>query len=664
MAQWTLDASVGIVCEVAFTTGPLDTPTWTDISSFLDKEWWTFRGKESENDELQPGYFTIHLDNSARTFDPEHAAGPYFGNLKPMKKIRLRVAVGAFSATIISGYVLGWPQDWGTFKSVAAVQCIDGNRLDNKLPNYALETEVLADTPQLYWPLQEQADGRWPDTSGNARNGYPGMIGFDYTYTAVSTEEAYPIGASTFAANALGTSPLSDPANGTAFVSEYTAPAWTEVHAAEFWVNIPTQADDVFNFDGALVAAFGATYFSQIQVSIDLDPTGVAMLTTRYSHVGDNRRLLMPTSFGLAPGLHHIVYGADATNSFLYLDGFLLDTRALTVGTNNYLAPGNAPPLSLQTYIAWAQGEEWSIGISHVSYYTTLPSAARVKAHYLVGRYAFSGTHQDDTYGWEYGGARIGRVLDDYGWPSADRDLQPGGTRQAPYEPSGRTAQSYIRDVETSEHPGLFFFSRDNKPTFRDRQWLWSRTPAVTFNDIGTGIEYTASNPRGNDVSTIRNLVTVTYARTGAITNRDQASIDEYGEQPIDGETLEAPTMGDAQDASNLGRFRVRTRKQPQTTIPQLMAEMSPNSATQIPAVLGLELGDVVAFQRTPMSVGSAIVKKFLVLGIGHHVTARAWTVTLYLSPPILAAADAPYLTAGDATRGKVGAAFGNIVPF
>lgn len=651
MGAWTLDASVGIVCEIAFASGPLDAvPVWTDVSSDLDTSWESFRGKESEFDEIQPGWLNVGLVNSTRKFDPDNAAGPYFGNLKPMKRIRMRVAVGAFSAVLWSGYILGWPQDWGVFRSTANLACIDGSRITAKLPQSAYRKEVLADSPAAYWPLQDGTTDQF--VSGLASGGLPliAQSQFLSTVDLQTTDLTYPIGesyaldlssAGTFATSSVGMSQQS-----------VTIPA-----AIEFWARggTPTTTTDYFLFIGAQTTS---TFFG-VYVN------GAGDISLAYSHAADNLMtpgsILFTNSFGLQGAeMHHVAVYRSGSSLVVMVDGSVRRTLALTAGS---FSIGGTPPPIYALQASTAVGNNPGVAISHIAAYNTAPSVAAFERHAKVGRHAFTGS-AGGVYGWEYGGARINRALDDAGWPAGDRDIAPGGTLQGAYIPDARPALSYIQDVERSELPGVVFFSRDGKLTFRDRQWLWTRTPAATFKDDGTGIEYTSSNPRGNDVSTIRNVVTVSYNRVGAITVRDATSIADYGEQPTDGETITAPTLALGQDAGNLARFRTRTRGQPGTIFPSLSAEMHPNAATQIPAVMALELGDVVQLVRTPMSQGAQTTKKAMVLGIRHRVTPASWTVELYLSPPILSAADAPYLTLGDATRGKVGSAFGNLVPF
>jgi hypothetical protein len=62
-----------------------------DITSYV-LEFEINRGFPGELDTVaDAGTATIVLDNRDRRFDPSYAAGPYFGNLKPGKQVRIRV---------------------------------------------------------------------------------------------------------------------------------------------------------------------------------------------------------------------------------------------------------------------------------------------------------------------------------------------------------------------------------------------------------------------------------------------------------------------------------------------------------------------------------------------------------------------------------------------
>lgn len=75
-----------IYVEVAFDDSPLTAVadcTWTDITAYVRRVS-TNRGRSSELSTIGPGTATIMLDNLARTFDPLHSSGAYYGKLLPM----------------------------------------------------------------------------------------------------------------------------------------------------------------------------------------------------------------------------------------------------------------------------------------------------------------------------------------------------------------------------------------------------------------------------------------------------------------------------------------------------------------------------------------------------------------------------------------------------
>lgn len=618
MGTWTADPTGGvdITCEVEFDAG-----VWTDVSDFLDDSWSSFRGKQSERDELQPGTLTVRLDNSDRRFDPAYADGPYFGKLRPMKRLRITVAVGVFSASVFTGYVLGWAQQWGDFSSTATVQVVDANRLFNaRLPESAYHAEVLADDPSNYWPLQAG------DLSNAVDGGAP-LVEAKEESDPITIDVGFPVGAGSMISDNGSTSfELGAPSS----VLGGVLPA-----AVEMWLYDAT----------GLLIEIGTASTNYMQFEFQSSPG----LGFEYRHAADDVRwaagLVGPPFVDVFDQTaHHLVMIRSGGNIIFMVDGSTWVTTALT-------SPGAGSDSSPEVKILGAGA------IGHLALYDTAPSVDRFHAHYQAGKWARSGAH--GIYGFEHGGARIGRVLDDVGFDSGLRDLDPGRTRQAPYLPAGQRAVEYLAQVEASEQ-GIVFVDVDGQVVFRDRNTLWTADPVITLADDGTGVDYAAGDPDGNSVDTIRNKVTATW-RSGAVTRRDQASITEFGEIE---ETVESDTIHDPKDAGNLAAYRVRLKAEPGTVFPEVEIDMIPNPDTQIPAVLALELGDIVVMKRTPMSVGDPIEVRTQVLGIGHEVTPDQWTVTLYLSPAIPAATEVPYWILGDATYGRIGAAYGNKIPF
>src|SRR6056297_2906499 len=123
-----------LTVEAGFGSGPYTAPSgvsWTDLT-----EWWrptlnTNRGRTSEYSPFAPGTASIVLDNRDRRFDPEHAAGPYFGDLLPMAPIRVTATYDSVTYPVYYGFVQGWPQTIGKgySDSTVTVKCVDGTRL-------------------------------------------------------------------------------------------------------------------------------------------------------------------------------------------------------------------------------------------------------------------------------------------------------------------------------------------------------------------------------------------------------------------------------------------------------------------------------------------------------------------------------------------------------
>lgn len=100
-----------ITVRIAFATGPLATPTWTDVSDYLE----AFRIKRGRQDELnrvEAGTAEVKLRNRDRRFDPTYTSGPYYGTILPMRRINIRAVWSAVTYDLYTGYVEAWPTDW------------------------------------------------------------------------------------------------------------------------------------------------------------------------------------------------------------------------------------------------------------------------------------------------------------------------------------------------------------------------------------------------------------------------------------------------------------------------------------------------------------------------------------------------------------------------
>ncbi len=114
------------IIEVAFTTNPTsETPSWTDISDYVV----TFnvrRGRQQELDVFEPGTASFTLDNDDRRFDPNNASSPYYPNVLPVRRIRIRAYWAGQLYDVYNGYVNGWPQSYpGKHRILVDVAAVD-----------------------------------------------------------------------------------------------------------------------------------------------------------------------------------------------------------------------------------------------------------------------------------------------------------------------------------------------------------------------------------------------------------------------------------------------------------------------------------------------------------------------------------------------------------
>ena len=232
-------------------------------------------------------------------------------------------------------------------------------------------------------------------------------------------------------------------------------------------------------------------------------------------------------------------------------------------------------------------------------------------------------------------GARIGDVLNQLGWPVAQRSINTGqATLIADTIPADANGLQYLQKIEASE-PGALFVNRSGLMTFRDRSatQVWG---GVTFADDGTGIPYQGIDVLyGTEELYTGAFVTRTNgtATVGTATATDATAVAAYGTNSL---TIDTLLSSDTQ-AQDLANWLVGKYKDPTYRVNGLQVILEGVTATQAGLVLGLELADVVKVVYTPNRLGSAITQFVVVDGIEHQITPNAHQVKLTLSATDLA---------------------------
>lgn len=121
-------ATPTITVECSFGTDPLDTPSYLDISDYV-RAIETRIGRNHELNRIEAGVATITLDNADRRFDPAYTSSPYYPDVLPMKRVRVRANYSGTDYNMFVGFVEAWtPQLPGGLISELDVPLVDAFR--------------------------------------------------------------------------------------------------------------------------------------------------------------------------------------------------------------------------------------------------------------------------------------------------------------------------------------------------------------------------------------------------------------------------------------------------------------------------------------------------------------------------------------------------------
>lgn len=124
---WMLTAGrPKVVLEVAFDSAPGQTPVWVDVSYYV-REVHIRRGRQHELGQPEAGTATILLDNRLRNFDPAYQAGPFYGKILPMRRVRVSAEWEGTCYPLFTGFAESWGLRWGPgLDGVCELQAVDG----------------------------------------------------------------------------------------------------------------------------------------------------------------------------------------------------------------------------------------------------------------------------------------------------------------------------------------------------------------------------------------------------------------------------------------------------------------------------------------------------------------------------------------------------------
>lgn len=607
---------------------PLESPieySWTDLSAFV-RAFECSRGLEWEEDRVEAGTAKVTLDNSDRRFDPDHSGGPYFPDVVPGRRLRIRAEdpVTLITHPIFSGFTEAWPNEWraGGRDALARAECADAFKLLAGAEISAWEREVLADDPEGWWRFEETSGATASDSSGNKTGTIQGGVTLGQPGGLHGPDRAFRFNGST----------------GYVDVVRRRRLASFDDWAIEAWINVDSTGS-------------GRRTIAASTHSVDDWDVAWAL------HVENGHRLMF--RHGRAPGKTW-----ESPQVQLEADTWLLvaAVRDVARGVVELYVQGElAATASYRHLPTSAAQKELDIGrhragakwyfkglIGEVACYRRL-SAGRVRSHY----------QSPITLPEQASGARLGLVLDLVDWPAAERAIATGQATVIRDTEVATEVLDYLRTVASTEQ-GALFVAADGKITFRNRDWRTqsSQDSLATFGDAATELGY-RDIALAYDDSQVWTIIEIPRVGARAQEASDPEAIRRFGRRRrrLLGrrqrrQRRQGGLWRNDQEALDAGFFFLARVKEPALRVERIQLTGRANPSVWAHA-FGRELGDRITVKRRPPGGGLPISQEVFVEHIAHRVSADplSWDTDWELS---LAQAQAFWLL-GDPVNSVLG---------
>lgn len=614
-----------ITVEISFDDVSDTTPTWTDVSVYVDSYSIT-RGRNHELNRIDAGQCKIILENTDGRFTPGKAAGAYSPNVVPHRRVRITAVWSAVTYRRFLGYVEGWrlvPSGHPDRFADVEVTAVDAFGVLSRNHLFAAYAEqIFQDVPSSYIACTEGKGANYArDFAATTVASVPllrsksGSAASDFGADAVLR---YGDVGTSLGLNPASTSVRADILDCSTVGAAYpiSGGLWT----FEAWINyeqVPGNTHYLLRHQskhGTGINGFAISIHTdgKIYVSsgseVDFTSTAVSIVDQISHHVA-------------------LVYttGGSFGHALLYLDGVLVADYTLTAS----IFPFGEQAASANTfccvggvrYASTIQDGGMRARLGHVAFYADDLTANQVAQHYSSG---YFGSPEDEV-------TRIGAVLDMLGWDASLRSLESAraNTLQPRDWADGSPGLNPLTDSAAAAG-GVLFMATDSKVTYQNRSHRYNRTVDQTFDATtapeADGAEFAADN------SEIRNVIKVTRGNEGGGVVRDSASASKYGEiwfdldvqVTLDSEALDAASWALYLYADPAPRVSALTWK-----------PSSGNSATasaMYPKLLDLEFGDRITISNTPTLVPDGPLDQF-VEKLEESYNKQEWSLTLTLSP-------------------------------
>lgn len=628
--------------ELALGSSPIaPNPTWTDVTAYLmgpNLLLSTLRGNQGGDfGGSASGTMTIQLDNFERHFDPDNAAGPFYGDLVPLVPMRVRVKRDGVTRTLFTGLVQEWLQSYMRSRyswvelEVVDLQCIAAT---TELPPTLLATSVMGDGPHIYYPLNEDEGRAITNLAGEGSALFSGIPTIADSFLPGEPGESVRVLAN---ASIFGNGPLVE-----------------NVRTMELWFRV-----------GRIPPA-GTVLLASTNAASNALELEVIAQTDGYISIGTGMRtaagaFVAGATAPLTVGQHyHVAIVLDSTFNTLttYVNG---DALIADVSGSTFEGGTGVTTITAFSFLSSVVNGEVivvPVEVAHMATYERDLTSAEVLEHYAAG--VTGGLNQTVR-------ERMAIVADFLGLVDSGLydDTNLGDTTYLGAARLSGSALSYMQTLMQTEQ-GRMFVTGDGVLTVHDRQ---TDVIGITENvesqaDFGDAADFselpfTDVQPVPVSIHTLRNTEYVSVEGSTAIAI-DEASYGRYREQS---ESISS-ALGDPTAGRNLGLSRLRRFAQPASRIDSLVIEPQMRPDDLFPFVLDVELGWKITLTQRPQGVGDPIVRTLTVEGIQHEVTGTSWRTVLYLVLSRLTFDEEPSWVIGDATYGEIGATAGNQVHY
>lgn len=592
-----------LAVEISFTTDALATPVWVDVTTDV-RSWNVRRGRTRELERVQPGRATIVFGNLERQYDSQNADGPWYGNLRPMRRIRVRETFDGVTHPTFDGFIDGWVLDYPlTGKdATATVTATDAFKIFARtdLPPSVYQSVVSDDAPNIWWHLDETV-GRLGEgfalnagsggtaldgiINGSPKPGGQALVAFDpgYSYTF---QDASANAGTTEMGPYLESASLDLLAG-----SVWTVETWGRTYVTDAMDDGLLWSVSEIDLSAQQHAACGKNGTSLIFFVFDSTLTSLHGVTT-------------PADF-VEPGrIYHVVCVVESGGQMaMYVNGVRYTTAIAGAASTVYPASRKAGGLFAAGH---TRGDEaiappdqafrnWTGEIDEVAVWTsTALTETQVDAHYEAGTSPWQDDQPAD---------RADRILDLADWPADLRALDDGNVALQSAQLDGVKVLEHLQKVAETEF-GLLFVARDGMVRLIDRAALGARVSQGTFGDEVGELGYREIKFEDGD-TVIRNRATVSRLNGVAKKSISPTSVDEFGGFDYALEGLLHRSDSYSQDYAD---YVVAEYQLPRRRVTSLvLGPAAPDAAaTLYPQMLGRELGDVVSvLQRPPGSPGA-----------------------------------------------------------